>query len=129
MGFSGAPLKTLTPFGSASRLNAVNSEDQNNYAYAGAIVFINVSAITGAGNTLTVTVQGKDPVSGTYYPLLASAGLTATGLTVLEISPSITTVTANATAAKQLPKTFRVAATVAGTVTTLTYSVGVTLTP
>lgn len=128
MGFQYTPPKTVTVFESASRLTAADSGDIRNMGYRGLVLVIDITGFTG-GTNVTFTVQGKDPVSGKYYTLLASAALTATGTTVLEIRPDITTVTANLTAAKQLPSQFKVIATVTGTFTVLTYSVGATLCP
>jgi hypothetical protein len=130
VGFSGAPLKSMTPFGSAERLTNATSEDQNNYAYTGAIFMIDITAFAG-GTNVVFTVQGKDPIGGDYYTLVASAAQTATlsSPLVLEVRPDITTVTANVSVAKQMPKTFRVIAVVTGTFTQLTYSVACILTP
>ena len=44
----------------------VNSAVQTNSQWRGVVVSIDVTAITGTSPTLVVTLQGKDPVSGTY---------------------------------------------------------------
>ncbi len=124
--------KFLSVYPSASRLTSVNSAalgavDLNSGPYTGAIVNINITAYTGATNVV-FTVEGKDPESGTYFTLLASAALTATGHTVLRIDPR-SVAAANLTASSALPRTFRVITTVTGTATVLTFSVALTLVP
>lgn len=76
---------------------------------SGLIVFVNITAVTGS---LTVTIQGKDVVSGQYYTILASAALTGTGLTVLKIYPSLTAA-ANLVANDVVPTVYRITAVVA----------------
>ena len=92
----------------------------------GLLVFINITAISGTTPTYTVTVEGKDPVSGTYYTILASAGLNATGMTVLKIYPALTAA-ANLVANDILPQTFRIKAVVAGTTPSVTATIGTVL--
>lgn len=99
------------------------SADQTNYNGVCAVVPVNISAISGTGPTLTVTVQGKDSVSGNYYTLLASAALTTTGETVLTVCPGAT-VAANTAASAPLPRTWRISTVIAGTGPSVTYTVG-----
>lgn len=113
----------LTLLASAARTATTASADQTNYNARGLHVAINVSAI-GTSN-LTVTVQGKDPISGTYYTLLAGANITTTGINILKIYPGITAV-ANGSAADILPRTFRVNC-VKGDGSSWTYSVSASL--
>lgn len=80
----------------------------------GLLLYIHVSAITGTAPTLTVTIQGKSPVSAQYYTILASTAITATGLTVLRVYPGLTAA-ANAVASDLLPSTFRVVSVIGGT--------------
>ncbi len=109
-----------TLLASAARTANTNSTDQNNTNGKGVHVHINITAWTAG--SITVTIQGKDPVSGTYYTILASAALAATGLTVLRVHPGLTAV-ANLAANDFLPRVWRVAVTV-GTADSITYSVG-----
>jgi hypothetical protein len=82
---------------------------------AGFNVSVNITAITAG--SLTVTVQGKDAASGTYYTLLASAALAATGLTRLQVGPLIAA-SANLIAQTYIPRTIRIScAVVTGPVT------------
>ena len=78
-------------------------------------VSVNITVITAG--SLTVTVQGKDAASGTYYTLLASAALATTGFTRLQVGPLIAAA-ANTVAQTYIPKTIRIsAAVVTGPVT------------
>lgn len=103
-----------------------NGDDMDNMSSDTAHVIINITTLTGTTPTATFTVQGKDEASGTYYTLLASTVLNATGQTVLRIGPGLTAA-ANLVANDIIPKTFRVILTTGGTVTNLTATVGVNL--
>jgi len=130
MAFASVPLKTNTVFASANRINATESADQNNYTYRGVIVVIDLSTFTG-GTNATFTIEGKDPESGKYYTVLASAAQTAaTGDTplVLQVYPGMAA-SANAKADAPLPKTWRIKVTKTGTFTNLTYSASATMIP
>jgi hypothetical protein len=91
-----------------------NLADQVNYQHRGVKVIVDITALTGTSPTLTVTIQGKDEVSGKYYTLLASAALNATGTTVLTVYPGLTA-SANVMANDTLPKLWRVITAIAGT--------------
>ena len=82
--------------------------DQTNPYGRGVKVLANVSAI-GTGS-ITVTVQGKEPASGQYYTILASAAIVANGQTLLSIYPGLPAV-ANVSANDVLPRTWRVLVT------------------
>lgn len=90
------------------------SADQTNPLSRGLQLNINITSITGTAPTLTVTIQGKDPVSGVYYPLLTSAALAAAGLTSLTLYPGAT-VAAMVAASQVLPLTWRISYAIAGT--------------
>jgi hypothetical protein len=102
----------------------VTSGDQQNPTFRGIKVVVNITAISGTTPTLTVTLQGKDLASGTYYTLLASAALNATGQTVLTVYPGLTA-SANVTANDIVPRTFHIVAAIGGTTPSVTYTVGV----
>lgn len=91
----------------------VNGLDMGGAQYKGAIVFIDVSAISGTSPTLTVTVEGKSP-DGTYYTILESAAISSTGLTVLRIYPGLAA-SANTVANDVLPTLWRVKSAIGGT--------------
>jgi hypothetical protein len=105
---------------------SVNGSDQDSSNACGAIVVIDITAITGTSPTAVFTLQGKDVVSGKYYTILASASLTATGTTVLRVHHGLTAA-ANAVAVDVLPDAFRVICTIGGTTPAVTATVGVHL--
>lgn len=83
----------------------VNSGDQTNCCYPSVAVIMNVSAYT-TGN-YTPVVQGKDPVSSTYYDILVGPAISSTGITIIKVGPGIVPLT-NASAADWLPRVWRV---------------------
>ncbi len=107
---------------SAARTAALNTPDQTNAARAtGIVLVVDITAIT-ATPLVTFTLQGKDPVSGKYYTILASAALAAVSTTVLKVFPGATPA-ANLAANDCLPRVWRVAVTV-GDADSATYSLG-----
>jgi len=112
--------RELTLLPSAARTVTTDTSDQDNAGGRGVHVIINVTANASVAG-MTPSIQGKDPVSGVYYTLLAGAAITVTGTTVLKVYPGIT---ASATAVSDaLPKTWRVHM-VAGDASSVTYSIG-----
>lgn len=103
-----------------------NSADQVNSLNRGVTVGIDVTAITGTSPTLTVTIQGKDPVSGTYYTLLASTAISAVGFSTLVVYPGVA-VTANETASLPLPGAWRISYAIGGTSPAVTATISATL--
>lgn len=83
------------------------SSDQTNTNYRGVKVYIATGTFGASESTMTVKIRGKDPVSGSYFDVLASTSLTASGFTVLTVYPGIA-VTANVSASDVLPRTWRV---------------------
>lgn len=76
------------------------------------LFFIDVTALT-AGASLVFTIAGISPTSSsTVYTILASAAITATGLTVLRVSPQLTAA-ANTIAKDMLPAAIKVTCTAA----------------
>jgi hypothetical protein len=115
--------RTLTLYASAARTATPSPHaDKKARGAKGLLVFINVSLVPGSAPSVVFTVQGKDPISGTYYTILASAAITGTGLTVLRVFPG-GPVTANLAANDTLPEDWRVTAT-HGNANSLTYTVG-----
>lgn len=112
-----------TLLASAARTATTASADQINHSACGVRVAVNITVWTAG--SLTVQVQEKDPVSGTYRTILSSAALAATGLTVLVVYPGVT-VTANLAASEPLPRTWRVNV-VHADATSITYSCGFSL--
>lgn len=96
-----------------------NSNDVENQLGSSLILVIDITALTGTTPTLTVTIQGKDPHSGKYYTILASAALNATGTTVLRVFPSATAA-ANLAANDIMPRIWRVSYAIGGTTPAVT---------
>jgi hypothetical protein len=84
-----------------------NSFDAVNYNSKGLKLFIKTGAFGSGASAITVTIQGKDPVSNSYYTILTSASLTASTFTVLSVYPGLA-VTANVSANDVLPRTWNV---------------------
>lgn len=122
------PLKSTPNFFSHSSAAFVDVEttDQNNWAYSGLILDIDITG-TFTGTSLTFTIEGKDPGSGTYYDILTTAALTGIGHTNLVIHPAVAVV-ANATASTCLPQTWRVSTTETD-MTAITFALSSTLVP
>lgn len=105
---------------------SVNGGDIGNTSASGCVAVIDVTAISGTSPSLTVTIEGKDSLSGKYYTILQSAALTAVGTTVLRIHPAMTAA-ANTVAADMMPDAFRVTAAIAGTTPSVTATVAAIL--
>ncbi len=114
-------LGTLVTLSAASA--GVNSAVQLNNFYRGVLVGIDVTAITGTSPTLTVTIEGVDPVTNTAtFTVLASASITTTGYTTLVVYPGVA-VTANETASTVLPYNWKVVTAIGGTTPAVTATV------
>jgi hypothetical protein len=113
---------TLTTAG----LGTVNGSDLANLTSTAVRLYVNISAISGTTPTLTITVEGRDEVSGNYYTILQSAALNATGGTVLSVGIGLP-VTANVSANAILPTTWRVKAVIGGTGPSVSATVGAVL--
>ncbi len=98
----------------------VNSGDQTNSQWHRAHIIINVSAYT-SGN-YTPHIQGKDPVSGTYYDILVGTAIASTGITILKVGPGFGSIPNGATA-DMLPQAWRVQLIGVST-PSMTFSVG-----
>lgn len=109
---------------SEARTATNNSGDLTNSQHKGCHVIIDVTAIS-ATPSVVPTIQGKDSVSGKYYPLLAGAAITGTGTVILKLYPGLTDA-ANLVANDILPSKFRILMTHADA-DSITYSVGVSL--
>lgn len=92
----------------------------------GVKVVIDITAITGTTPSLTVTIRGRDPMSGKAYTILASAALTATGTVVLTVYPSLVAA-ANLVANDVLPALWDVLLTVAGTTPAVTATIAASM--
>jgi len=110
----------VTVYASAARTATPTAVEVPCGAHRGLHLVIVVTAIT-ASPSVVPTIDGYDPVSGTWYNLLTGSAITATGTTVLKIYPGIATI-ANAAASDVLPATIRVTCT-HGDADSATYSV------
>jgi hypothetical protein len=115
----------VTVLASAARTTTQTQADQTNQGAAGIVVILNMTVV-GTGS-VTLTIQGKDPVSGSYYTLLAGAAVTTNSTNVYRVYPGLTAA-ANAVASDNLPRTWRVLVT-ANNANSATYSVGAILLP
>lgn len=111
---------------SAARTTAQTGDSVETTGYAGLRAVVDITAYSGTGS-LTLTIQGYDPVSGKWYTLLASAALAATGTTDLVVYPGCVAV-ANRVANVPLPRDVRTTVAV-GDASSQTYSVGLQLLP
>lgn len=119
--------KLLTVFPSVARAPGaamLNSDDQLNEHCKGLHLTIDMTAVPGV-QTVTFTIQGKDPISGKYYTILASAAIVAVSTVVLRVYPSLVAA-ANLVANDVLPRSWRVTATHSGA-GSFTYSVAASL--
>lgn len=103
-----------------------SSRDFRSSAGRGAVVVIDITALTGTSPTLTVTFEGYDPHSGKYYTILQSAALAAVATTVLRIGAELTAA-ANTIAKDFVPHSWRIRYTIGGTTPSVTAKVGVLL--
>lgn len=100
------PNATATPIAPIALTAATyNSPDQANQNWKGGHFIVNVSAYNSG--TYTVHIQGKDPVSGNYYDVLVSTGISALGTTILKVYPGIAGLS-NGAASDLLPAVWRV---------------------
>lgn len=104
---------------SAARTADAASADQDQSNFGGGHIIVNVTA--AVTSTLTVTIQGKDPISGSYYTILAGTALTGTGMQILKVFPGIAGV-AGGSVSDTLPDSWRVNA-VKGDASSWTYSI------
>lgn len=119
---------SITYLSSAARTATANGADRTNYSLRGLVAIMNVTASSGTGG-LSLKIQGKDPISGTYYDLNAApAAVIANGIYVYEIYPGVGAPTGNVTQRTSglLPKTYRVAVQ-HGDATSYTYSLSLSL--
>lgn len=126
---TGNPLPVNTTLGLLTLTAASASGaggDQVNPSARGVQIGVNITAISGAGASLTVIVEGLDLASGQHYTLLSSAALTATGFTLLTVYPGAAVV-ANSSASTPLPRGWRVSYVIAGTTPSVTATVGASL--
>lgn len=94
---------------SGARTATPTIPDQGNFTWRCVDVVLNVTANPGA-QTLTLAVNGKDPVSGAVFALLTGATVSGNSVNVYTICPGVT-VAANVTASTFLPALWQVTVT------------------
>lgn len=87
-------------------------------------IIVNVSARTGG--SITPSIEGYDPASGTWYSILTGTAMSSVSQQVLQVGPNFAA-TANVSVNTMLPATWRVTLTSASA--NLTASVGANLAP
>lgn len=113
----------LSILASGARTTTQTGTDQTNYNHRGIHVVLDMTTV-GTGS-VTLSIEGKDVVSGKYYAILTGAAVTTNSTNVYKIYPGLTGA-ANATASDILPRTFRITVT-ANNANSATYSVGASL--
>lgn len=111
----------VTVLASAARVSTTASPDQTNYNARGVILILDITAVPSI-ETVTLTIQGKDALSGKYYTLLAGAVQVAVATIAMRVYPGLIAV-GNLTASDALPRTWR-ANVVHSASGSFTYSVG-----
>lgn len=114
--YSGAKTATPTPM-----------DFQNSAGNRGLVVVVDTTVVPGANPSNVVTIQGRDPISGKYYTILASAAITGVGTVILRVYPGLVAA-ANLTVNDVLPLEWRVIVT-AGNGNSATYTVAAHLIP
>lgn len=108
------------PLVSAVRSATNSTPDFLNLGWRGVKVIFDITAVPGA-DSVTLTIQGKDPASAKYFTLLAGAAETGTATRIYSVYPALPA-TANVSANDFVPQQWRITIThSAGT--NFTYSV------
>lgn len=97
----------------------------------GIMLFVHMTAATGAGNTVTVNIDAFDPVSGGFINIGTAALTSAVADFIVVIDPRNAADPATPSGSKHvqipIPDRVRIRPVGSGTRTTLTYSVGAAL--
>lgn len=109
---------------SAARTSTVAGATVTNFNAKGAVITINVTAVSGTSPTLVAKLQ-YSPDGGTtwidYTAKPVTATISATGQTTLTVYPSVVEV-ANAAVSLPLPRTVRMYYTIGGTSPSFTFA-------
>jgi hypothetical protein len=109
---------------SAARTATVAGTTVTNYNARGAVITINVTALSGTSPTLVAKLQ-YSPDGGTtwidYTAKPVTTTISTTGLTTLIVCPGVTEV-ANSVVSLPLPRTVRMHYTIAGTTPSFTFA-------
>jgi len=121
----------VTVLPSATRTASGVSSDQTNHNAKGGIVHLRVTAVSGtfaAGEGLSIRVDAKDPVSGTYHRITEFIGpYTSPGHWILVCYAGATDVAGSFEGRNDvpIPRTWRVRYEITGTTPSFTFSVAV----
>jgi hypothetical protein len=88
-----------------ARTASLNAPDQRNQLQRGVIVVFDITAVPTV-ETVLLTIEGKDPISGQYYTILAGAAQVAVATLVMRVYPGLVAI-ANLTVNDILPDTWR----------------------
>lgn len=107
---------------SASRTTTQTLPDISTQGASTLQLILDLTVNAGGLGSVTVTINGKDPASGKYFLLLASAALTSVATTRLKIGQTIAA-SANLIAQDYLPEVIQIVVT-ANNANPVSYSVG-----
>lgn len=107
---------------SAARTATVVSPVLSAEQVLSSIFIVNITA-TSATPSVILSIEGKDPLSGSFYNIIDSAAITITGTATIQVGHNIIAA-ANLAANEMLPAEFRVTAT-HGDADSITYSLSV----
>lgn len=113
----------VTILTSASRTTTQTSADQVNYNGRGIHVVVDTTVI-GTGS-ITLTINGKDNISGKYYTLLSGAAIVTNTTNVYKVFPGAPA-TSNVSVNDMIPRLFQIVVT-ANNANAATYTVGYSL--
>lgn len=118
--------REISFFTSAARTTTQTGADQSAKGFLGIAVILDIT-VNGAGGSITLEIDGKDPVSGKYIALLTGAAETTVVTRVYRVYPTMVAV-ANATVQDALWETYRIKVT-ANNANSVTWSAGGVLLP
>lgn len=113
-------LDNIVVLASGARTTTQTQADQTNYNHRGIIAVLDMTTV-GTGS-VTLEIDGKDPVSGKYYAILTGSAVSSNVTNIYRVYPGLTAA-ANATVNDVLPRTWRIKVT-ANNSNSAVYSVG-----
>jgi len=113
--------QTQTLFASTARTATSVSSVLSAEEVVSSVFIIDVTAAS-ATPSVVFSIEGKDPLSESFYNIIDSAAITATGTTAIQVGMNIVAA-ANVAANKILPEEYRITAT-HGDGDSITYTVG-----
>ncbi len=118
----------LVLLNSAARTATTTTAEQINTLFKGLLIFFDVSSVPGT-DTVTLSLQSKDPASGLWRTVFASAAISGvTRPAGFMVYPGATAGSLTGAASAALPRSWRIQITHSAA-TSFTYSVAVCLLP